>query len=179
MSNTWKKRLWLWAIVFALCWVMVIALSFVPGADATTIPGRNKCMNVDKVWSIEEGSISIDTARVDVTGVLCTNSKGSFNRADSTINITIRPTTAGAALGWHYWERSPTYKIENTKSFQTFRVYIAYKDCWLGQFFFVCSPTGRFAINARWTDPIYNYPTLVNRWINHRNKAGRRAHWAS
>lgn len=169
ISTTWRKRIALWVTVIAVLTVFSIIVNQ-RESDAATPVGANQCKYIDWVWDIQEGSVNVDTARVDVTGRLCSNERGYVDKARTFIHMDIRETTVGTAAGYDYWKRD-YFQVEDQTSIQSWRLLVGYKTCWVQKFDWVCGPTGRFSVNARFLDTQSQRPFLLDRWIVNSNDA--------
>jgi hypothetical protein len=164
--------------VAAITVMTVLVLVFWVIVDERDAEGST-CRGVDQVWALEEGSVGFDTAKIDVTGALCSAPSGYFDQAASQLDMSIRSTVAGRAAGFKYWKRSGPYKTEDTPSFTTWRTYFAYTPCVVKVVNWVCFPTGRFAVNVRYVNTADQSPIRVRRWISNRNEFAGGVHFAS
>jgi hypothetical protein len=170
MNQPWKKRVILWMVVTGL--VLVLAV-IVEERDAKA----SSCATVDKVWKLEEGMIGFDTAKIDVTGALCSTPTGTFDQAATQMDMTIMTTLLGRGAGFKYWKRGGPYKVEDSPSFTTWRTYFAYTPCLIKVANWICFPTGRFAVNVRYINSTTQSPILYRRWISNRNEFAGGVHF--
>lgn len=158
------------AITLTVVIVLLLAFWFVVDARATT------CQTVDQVWGIEEGGPEPDTAKIDVTGALCSGPTGFT--PDTSMSMAIRPTAIGVAWGFVYWQRGATVKMQDTNSLQWWRTPFAVKVCMIRLADWVCGPTARFSVNVRYVDTATQPPIRLRRWISNRNEFATDVHFA-
>lgn len=160
--------------VLAVLAVTVLLSALAPPSGASGFPGAGKCVRVDRTWNIQEAAVDVNTAKIDVFGLLCSARDGRFNLSHSTMRMTIRTTRIGSEIaGLKYWKTGGG-RTESTRSFVSWRA--KFKYCPVLQVPVIpdaglCVPgqTGEFWVTARWCDPQLQLPFLVSRTLSNRN----------
>lgn len=116
--------------------LVLLASLLLTAPPASAFP--RQCYEIDRTWRIQEGTVDINLARVDVVGQVCTGEDGLFDPLASQVIASVRTTKAGNVTGYTYTLRGQQL-VKSTSTRLRWRVYVTYNICAV-KYLPVCGP---------------------------------------